>query len=240
MKYLLNHSIYSEGKYPSFVNFNPSDLLTLLESSSYSLLGIDPISREGGVGTFEDTIVSVNLPTGKLNILASLGGSDAFSTESGTTRGIVDYELISTPIKIGDTNLNNIYLESKDHSKYVKLTWMPRGEEIDSTRYYLSEFGVDLSWFHYISYRDEEGIFKGNILEFCPFLLLLLLTQEVNKNMSSVSWREVLDNMNNTLMFVRPKDDPIDFVWGKIDSSIKETPTDNLLLTPILFDLMAS
>ena len=66
MKYLLNHSIYSEGKYPSFVNFNPSDLLTLLESSSYSLLGIDPISS--GVGTFEDMIISVNLPTGELNI----------------------------------------------------------------------------------------------------------------------------------------------------------------------------
>lgn len=238
MKYLLNHSIYSEGKYPSFVNFNPLDLLTLLESSSYSLLGIDPISS--GVGTFEDMIVSVNLPTGKLNILDSLGGSDAYaSTESGTTRGIIDVELISTPIKIGDTNLNNIYLESKDHSKYVKLTWMPQGEEIDSTRYYLSESGVDLSWFHYISYRDEEGIFKGNILEFCPFLLLLLLTQEA-KNMSSVSWIEVLNSMNDTLMFIRPKDDPIDFVWGKIDSSIKETPADNLLLTPILFERMAS
>lgn len=234
MKYLLNHSIYSEGKYPSFVNFNPSDLLTLLESSSYSLLG------EIGPGTFEDMIVSVNLPTGKLNILASLGGSDAYaSTESGTTRGIIDLELISTPIKIGDTNLNNIYLESKDHSKYVKLTWMPQGEEIDSTRYYLSESGVDLSWIHYISYRDEEGIFKGNILEFCPFLLLLLLSQEA-KNMSSVSWIEVLDSMNDTLMFVRPKDDPIDFVWGKIDSSVKETPADNLLLTPILFERMAS
>ena len=238
MKYLLNHSIYSEGKYPSFVNFNPSDLLTLLESSSYSLLGIDPISS--GVGTFEDMIISVNLPTGELNILDSLGGSDAYasvSTESGTTRGIVDLELISTPIKIGDTNLNNIYLESKDHSKYVKLTWMPQGEEIDSTRYYLSESGVDLSWLHYISYRDEEGIFKGNILEFCPFLLLL--SQEA-KNMSSVSWIEVLNSMNDTLMFIRPKDDPIDFVWGKIDSSIKETPTDNLLLTPILFERMAS
>ena len=238
MKYLLNHSIYSEGKYPSFVNFNPSDLLTFLESSSYSLLGIDPISE--GPGTFEDMIVSVNLPTGKLNILDSLGGSDAYAfTESGTTRGIIDVELISTPIKIGDTNLNNIYLESKDHSKYVKLTWMPQGEEIDSTRYYLSESGVDLSWFHYISYRDEEGIFKGNILEFCPFLLFILLTQ-VDKNMSSVSWIEVLDSINDTLMFVRPKDDPIDFVWGKIDSSIKETPTDNLLITPILLDRMAS
>ena len=237
MKYLLNHSIYSEGKYPSFVNFNPSDLLAP-GSSSYSLLGIDPISE---VSTFEDMIVSVNLPTEKLNFLASLGGSDALiSTESETTRGIgiVDFELIPTPIRIGDTNLNNIYLESKDHSKYVKLTWMPNGEEIDSTRYYLSELGVDLSWFHYISYRDEEGIFKGNILEFCPLLLLIQI--QADKNMSSVSWREVLDNMNDTLMLVRPKDDPIDFVWGKIDSSIKETSTDNLLLTPILFDRMAS
>ena len=238
MKYLLNHSIYSEGKYPSFVNFNLSDLLAP-GSSSYSLLGIDPISE---VSTFEDMIVSVNLPTEKLNFLASLGGSDALiSTESETTRGIgiVDFELIPTPIRIGDTNLNNIYLESKDHSKYVKLTWMPNGEEIDSTRYYLSELGVDLSWFHYISYRDEEGIFKGNILEFCPLLLFIQLTQ-ANKSMSDVSWNEVLDYMNDTLMLIRPKDDPIDFVWGKIDSSIKETPADNLLLTPILFDRMAS
>ena len=76
-------------------------------------------------------------------------------------------------VKIGDKDLNDVYIESKDHSKYVKFTWYnPSSEEMTRVilggTYKNRESDKDLSWIHYISYRDEEGIFKGNILECFP------------------------------------------------------------------------
>lgn len=199
MKNLLNNTIYSEGKYPIFLFLSSEYMKDLDNSIPYESVQVYP-----------DISMSVNLPLGSLNM-------SNFSLHSSSVP--------PSPIKIGDKDLNDVYIESKDHSEYVKFTWYnPSSEEV--TRgiigriYKNQESDKDLSWIHYISYRDEEGIFKGNILEFCPVLSFLA---EESKDF----W----DTYSN-LVFIKPKDDSVDFTWGDIDSS---NPGEN---NPYLFTII--
>lgn len=152
MKNLLNNTIYSEGKYPIFLFLSSEYVNDLNNSIPYELVQVYP-----------DVSMFVNLPLGSFNM-------SYFSLHSSSVP--------PSPIKIGDKDLNDVYIESKDHSEYVKFTWYnPSSEEV--TRgiigriYKNQESDKDLSWIHYISYRDEEGNFQGNILEFCPALSFL-------------------------------------------------------------------
>ena len=189
MRSLLNNTIYSEGKYPGFVHLT-ADFLSELFETIPQLVST----------SFEDTTLSLNLPYGALNIVGLLGMS--ISSLPNTTK-----------IKIGDKELDDIYIESKDHSKYVKFSWYnPSPEEVTrgiyiEGAYKNQEISKDLSWIHYISYRDEEGIFKGNILEFCPTLSFIA---EESKGF----W-----DTYSSLIFIKPKDNSVDFTWGDINSS---------------------
>ena len=187
MKNLLNNTIYSEGKYPIFLFLSSEFVNDLNNSIPYETELVYP-----------DISIFVNLPLGFLHM------SD-FCFKSSSVP--------SSPIKIGDKDLNDIYIESKDHSKYVKFTWhnpspeeVTRGIEIRGAYKNQEEISKDLSWIHYISYRDEEGIFKGNILEFCP--TLSFLTGE-----SKGFW-----DTYSSLIFIKPKDNSVDFTWGDINS----------------------
>ena len=206
MKNLLNNTIYSEGKYPIFLFLSSEYLKDLNNSIPYEL--VEP--------SYPDISISVNLPLGSLYM------SDFRLQPSSLVP--------SSPIKIGDKDLNDIYIESKDHSEYVKFTWynpspeeVTRGIEIIGA-YKNQETSKDLSWIHYISYRDEEGIFKGNILEFCPTLSFIA---EENKNF----W-----DTYPFLIFIKPKDNPIDFVWGNIDSTSPGENNPNLF-TKLLYSV---
>ena len=188
MKNLLNNTIYSEGKYPIFL-FLSSEYVKDLNNS---------IPYEAGI-VYSDMSIFVNLPLGFLHM------SNFYLQSSSVS---------SSPIKIGDKDLNDIYIESKDHSEYVKFTWynpsseeMTRGIEIIGAYKNQEEIFKDLSWIHYISYRDEEGIFKGNILEFCPTLSFISAE-------SKGFW-----DTYPSLTFIKPKDNSVDFTWGDINSS---------------------
>ena len=191
MRSLLNNTIYTEGKYPGFVHLTADFLSELFET----------IPRL--VQSFEDTTFSLNLPYGALNIVKLLAVKNISSSPN-----------IITKIKIGDKELDDIYIESKDHSKYVKFSWYDPSTEVlrAALPYYMNSSEnpeEDLSWIHYISYRDEEGIFKGNILEFCSIFSSISVSENINK----VPWTDF-----SNLVFIRPKDNPIDFTWGDIDS----------------------
>lgn len=210
MKNLIKNSLYSEGKYPNFV-FLDSEFV---RSNLYSLYG----EAETLV---PDLNFCVMLPSGDLDIYV-FTATPHRDTNNLSTR--IEMGRIEVPIKVGDVNLNDVYLESKDHSKYVKYTWQDLSEEGTEQQ---AEGGVqqfyqrvgektDLSWIHYISYRDEDGVFQGNILEFIPISLL----EEANDydgsgNVSDYTWYD----LGNSLLFAKPKDNPIDFVWGNIDST---------------------
>lgn len=190
MRSLLNNTIYSEGKYPGFVHLTADFLSELFETIPKS---VSP--------SFENTTLSLNLPYGALNMVGLIGMS--ISSLPNTTK-----------IKIGDKELDDIYIESKDHSKYVKFSWCDPSTEVlrSANPYYMNSSEnpeEDLSWIHYISYRDEEGIFKGNILEFCSIFSFSESAENINK----VLWTDF-----SSLIFIRPKDNPIDFTWGNIDS----------------------
>ena len=206
MKYLLNHSIYSEGKYPSFV-FLDSEKANLFEAIISS----------------PDINIVTTLPSGELDI-DMFTATPQQDTNNLSTR--IEMSSIKVPIKVGDVNLNDIYLESKDHSKYVKYTWQDLSEEgteqfaaggVEVQQFY-QRVGekTDLSWIHYISYRDEDGVFQGNILEFIPIYLALSIANDYDGygNVSDYTWYDF-----RSLPFAKPKDNPIDFVWGNLDST---------------------
>ena len=192
MRSLLNNTIYSEGKYPGFVHLTADFLSELFET----------IPRL--VQSFEDTTFSLNLPYGALNIGELLAVKSISSSPN-----------IITKIKIGDKELDDIYIESKDHSKYVKFSWYDPSTEVlrAADPYYMNSSEnpeEDLSWIHYISYRDEGGIFKGNILEFCSIFSSISVSENINK----VPWTDF-----ENLTFIKPKDNSVDFTWGDINSS---------------------
>lgn len=191
MKNLLNNTIYSEGKYPIFLFLSSEYMKDLNNSIPYEM-----------VVDYFDISISVNLPLGSLCMLS-------FSLLQPSSA------VPPSPIKIGDKDLNDIYIESKDHSKYVKFSWYDPSTEVlrAADPYYMNSSEnpeEDLSWIHYISYRDEEGIFKGNILEFCPTLSFLGFLENGNK----YSW-----DICPVLVFIKPKDNSVDFTWGDINSS---------------------
>lgn len=190
MKNLLNNTIYSEGKYPGFVYLTADFLSELFKATPNEL-----------VPDFRDTTLSLNLPYGALNIIKLEGMSKSSL-------------LSTTKIKVGEKELDDIYIESKDHSKYVKFSWYDPSTEVPRAvnPYYMNSSEnpeEDLSWIHYISYRDEEGNFQGNLLEFC----LIFSSISVSENINKVSWTDF-----ENLIFIRPKDNPIDFTWGDINS----------------------
>lgn len=194
MKNLLNNTIYSEGKYPIFLFLSSEYVKDINNSIPHELVEYYP-----------DISMFVNLPLGSFYM-------PNFS--------LLQSSVPPSPIKIGDKDLNDIYIESKDHSKYVKFSWYDPSTEVlrAANPYYMNSSEnpeEDLSWIHYISYRDEEGIFKGNILEFCPILSFSVNAENINK----VSWTDL-----RNLIFIKPKDNPIDFTWGDINSS---TPGEN-------------
>lgn len=189
MKNLLNNTIYSEGKYPIFLFLSSEYVKDINNSIPHKSVEVSP-----------DISMFVNLPLGSFYM-------PNFS--------LLQSSVPPSPIKIGDKDLNDIYIESKDHSKYVKFSWYDPSTEVlrAANPYYMNSSEnpeEDLSWIHYISYRDEEGIFKGNILEFCPILSFSVSAENINK----VSWTDL-----RNLIFIKPKDNPIDFVWGNIDST---------------------
>lgn len=194
MKNLLNNTIYSEGKYPIFLFLSSEYVKDIINSIPHELVEVyPPIS------------MFVNLPLGSFYM-------PNFS--------LLQSSVPPSPIKIGDKDLNDIYIESKDHSKYVKFSWYDPSTEVlrAANPYYMNSSEnpeEDLSWIHYISYRDEEGIFKGNILEFCPILSFSVSAENINK----VSWTDL-----RNLIFIKPKDNSVDFTWGDINSS---TPGEN-------------
>lgn len=209
MKNLIKNSIYSEGKYPNFV-FLDSEFV---RNNLFSLYGESEV-------LVPDLNFCVMLPSGDLDIYVFTGTP----TNNLSTR--IEMDTIEVPIKVGDVNLNDIYLESKDHSKYVKYTWQDLSEE--GTEQFAQGGGAqqfyqrvgektDLSWIHYISYRDEDGVFQGNILEFIPIYLALSIANDYDGsgNVSNYTWYD----LGNNLLFAKPKDNPIDFVWGNIDST---------------------
>lgn len=209
MKNLIKNSLYSEGKYPNFV-FLDSEFV---RNNLFSLYG-------GSEILVPDLNFCVMLPSGDLDIYMFIATPH---TNNLSTR--IEMSRIEVPIKVGDVNLNDVYLESKDHSKYVKYTWQDLSEEGTEQQ---AEGGVqqfyqrvgektDLSWIHYISYRDEDGVFQGNILEFIPISLTLEKANDYDGsgNVSDYTWYD----LGNDLLFAKPKDNPIDFVWGNIDST---------------------
>lgn len=194
MKNLLNNTIYSEGKYPIFLFLSSEYVKDINNSIPHELVEVYP-----------DISMFVNLPLGSFYM-------PNFSLLSSSVP--------PSPIKIGDKDLNDIYIESKDHSKYVKFSWYDPSTEVlrAADPYYMNSSEnpeEDLSWIYYISYRDEEGIFKGNILEFCPILSFSVSAENINK----VSWTDL-----RNLIFIKPKDNSVDFTWGDINSS---TPGEN-------------
>lgn len=214
MKNLIKNSIYSEGKYPSFVfldsEFVKANLYLLNEAVS------------------PDINIVTTLPRGELDIYVFT----ATPTNNLSTR--IEMDIIEVPIKVGDVNLNDVYLESKDHSKYVKYTWQDLSEE--GTEQFAQGGGAqqfyqrvgektDLSWIHYISYRDEDGVFQGNILEFIPISLAIEIANDYDGfgNVSDYTWYDL-----GSLLFAKPKDNPIDFVWGNIDSTSPGENNSNL------------
>ena len=209
MKNLIKNSIYSEGKYPSFV-FLDSEFV---KANLYSR------------GESPDIInIVTTLPLGELDIYV-FTATPQQDTNNLSTR--IEMSTIEVPIKVGDVNLNDIYLESKDHSKYVKYTWQDLSEEGTEqqsaagggVQQFYQRVGekTDLSWIHYISYRDEDGVFQGNILEFIPIYLAFSTANDQYGfgNVSNYTWYD----LGNSLFFAKPKDNPIDFVWGNIDST---------------------
>lgn len=164
------------------------------------------------------------MPCGELDIYV-FTATPQQDTNNLSTR--IEMSTIEVPIKVGDVNLNDIYLESKDHSKYVKYTWQDLSEEGTEqqsatgggVQQFYQRVGekTDLSWIHYISYRDEDGVFQGNILEFIPIYLAFSTANDQygSGNVSGYTWYD----LGNSLFFAKPKDNPIDFVWGNIDST---------------------
>lgn len=192
MRNLLNNTIYSEGKYPGFVHLT-ADFLSELFKAIPNELGSD----------LRDTTLSLNLPYGALSIIKLEGMSKSSL-------------LSTTKIKVGEKELDDIYIESKDHSKYVKFSWYDPSTEVlrAANPYYMNSSEnpeEDLSWIHYISYRDEEGNFQGNLLEFC--LIFSSISISGGGNVNKVPWTDF-----RNLIFIRPKDNPIDFTWDNIDS----------------------
>ena len=222
MKNLIKNSIYSEGKYPSFV-FLDSEFV---EANPYSLaLGEAIVSSP-------DINIVTTLPRGELDIYMFT----ATPQQDISTR--IEMSTIEVPIKVGDVNLNDIYLESKDHSKYVKYTWQDLSTEqfaAGGGEQFYQRVGekTDLSWIHYISYRDEDGVFQGNILEFTPIYLALSVAYDYYGygNVSHHTWYDF-----NSLFFAKPKDNPIDFVWGNIDSTSPGENNPNLF-TKLLYSV---
>ena len=204
MKNLIKNSIYSEGKYPNFV-FLDSEKVNLFEAIISS----------------PDINIVTTLPRGELDIYM-FTATPQQDTNNLSTR--IEMDSIKVPIKVGDVNLNDIYLESKDHSKYVKYTWQDLSTEqfaaggVVEIQQFYQRVGekTDLSWIHYISYRDEDGVFQGNILEFIPIYLALSIADDYDSsgNVSNYTWYDF-----SSLPFAKPKDNPIDFVWGNLDST---------------------
>ena len=214
MKNLIKNSLYSEGKYPSFV-FLDSEFV---KANLYSL----------NEAVSPDINIVTTLPSGDLDIYVFTATTNNLSTR-------IEMDIIEVPIKVGDVNLNDVYLESKDHSKYVKYTWQDLSEEGTEqfsqggggAQQFYQRVGekTDLSWIHYISYRDEDGVFQGNILEFIPISLAIEIANDYDGfgNVSDYTWYDL-----GSLLFAKPKDNPIDFVWGNIDSTSPGENNSNL------------
>ena len=221
MKNLIKNSIYSEGKYPSFV-FLDLEKANLFETT---------------ISSPDINNIVTTLPKGELDI-DMFTATPQQDTNNLSTR--IGLNTIKVPIKVGDVNLNDIYLESKDHSKYVKYTW----QDLSTEQFAAGGGGVqqfyqrvgektDLSWIHYISYRDEDGVFQGNILEFIPIHLALSIADNYDGsgNVSNCTWYDF-----SNLLFAKPKDNPIDFVWGNIDSTSPGENNPNLF-TKLLYSV---